>query len=102
MQGIKPLGKAAYLSSWGHQAEWFGLDEDGLSLGHLGLPAAANWTGMWVDHPDQYTTFRGADGGWHVLCGDYMVNGVHWLTLDHTDDLKKTIFPFTIDEARAR
>jgi hypothetical protein len=102
VQGIKPLGKAAYLSSWGHQAEWFGLDEDGLSLGHLGLPAAAHWTGMWVDHPDQYCTFRGNDGGWHVLCGDYMVNATHWLTLHHDDDYRRSQFPFTVSAETAR
>jgi hypothetical protein len=102
VQGIKPMGKSAYLSSWGHQAEWFGLDENGLSLGHLGFPPEAQWTGMWVDHPDQYCTFAGNDGRWHVLCGDYMVNVTHWLTLQHYDDYRKASFPFTISPSAAR
>jgi hypothetical protein len=95
IQGIKPMGKG-FLTSWGHQAEWIGLDEDGLGLGHLGFPAEAHWTGMWVDHPGQYLTFEGNDGKVQVLCGDYMVNGTHWMTLEHTD-YKKASFPFRLD-----
>ena len=57
---------------------------------------------MWVDHPGQYFTFRGNDGNLHVLVGDYMINGTHWLTLNHVDDYKKSRFPFTLDAAAAR
>ena len=90
-----------FLTSYGHQAEWLGLDEDGLGLGNLGFPAAAHWTGMWVDHPDQYFTFTGNDGKIHVLVGDYMVNGTHWLTL-HDTACKKSRFPFTLGAGAAR
>jgi hypothetical protein len=37
------------------------ISQYGLDLGHLGFPAAAHGTGMWVDHPDQYATFTGND-----------------------------------------
>jgi hypothetical protein len=102
LQGIKRMGKSGYLTSWGHQCEWLGLDEDGLSLGRLGFPAAAHWTGMWADHPDQYLTFADKKGGWHVLCGDYLVNGTHWLTLAHVEDYRKSSFPFTLSAGAAR
>ncbi len=101
VQGIRPMGKAL-LTSWGHQAEWIGLDENGLSLGHLGFPEAAYWTGMWVDHPDQYTTFTGNDGKAHVLVGDYMVNATHWLSPEHYDDFHAARFPFAVSAAAAR
>ncbi len=101
IQGIKRMGRA-FLTSWGHQCEWIGLDEDGLGLGRLGFPAQAYWTGMWVDHPGQYLTFTGNDGKEQVLVGDYMVNGTHWLTLEHADDYKKSRFPFTLDAAAAQ
>jgi hypothetical protein len=101
IQGVKRMGKA-FLTSWGHQAEWIGLEENGLGLGRLGFPSEAYWTGMWVDHPGQYLTFDGNDGKVHVLVGDYMVNGTHWLTLDHTDDYKQARFPFKLDAEAAR
>jgi hypothetical protein len=101
IQGIKRMGKA-FLTSWGHQCEWIGVDEDGLGLGRLGFPAEAYWTGMWADHPGQYLTFTGNDGKVQVLVGDYMVNGTHWLTLDHADDYKQARFPFSLDAAAAR
>ncbi len=102
IQGIKRMGKKAFLTSWGHQAEWIGLDENGLGLGRLGFPAEAQWTGMWVDHPGQYLTFDGNDGKVHVAVGDYMINGTHWLTLDHNDDFLSTRFPFKLDAASSR
>jgi hypothetical protein len=57
---------------------------------------------MWVDHPDQYCTFTGNDGKVHVLVGDYMVNGTHWLTLRHYHDCERARYPFTVSAAAAR
>lgn len=100
VQGVKTDGNFI-LSSWGHQAEWFGMSEDGLGLGHLGFPPEAGWTGYWVDHPTQYHMFRGNDGGLHVLTGDYMQNAQHWLTLLNASAWKGAKFPVRIPPERA-
>lgn len=100
VQGIKPSARFT-LTSWGHQAEWIGLDDNGLDLGHLGYPAEAGWFGYWVDHPTQYITFRGNDGRLHVLAGDYMLNCQHWLTLENYDNYRSASFPVSISPAKA-
>ena len=101
IQGVKPLEKFI-LTSWGHQAEWIGMDPNGLGLGHLGFPPGAGWEGYWVDHPNQYLVFTGNDGRLHVLVGDYMQNCQHWLTLENYDNYRSASFPVTIGAARAR
>jgi hypothetical protein len=101
VQGIKQVTPGFLLTSWGHQAEWIGLDEDGLSLGHLGFPAAANWCGYWVDHPDHYALFVGNDRKLHVAVGDYVRNGIHWLSLRNYDRYRKAAYPFRVDPARS-
>jgi len=101
IQGIKPFEKFT-LTSWGHQAEWIGLDDQGLDLGHLGFPPEAGWEGYWVDHPQHYDAFRGNDGRVHVLVGDYMLNCQHWLTLENYDDYRASVFPVRIGPEKAR
>ncbi len=101
VQGVKQATPGFILTSWGHQAEWIGLDEDGLSLGHLGFPREAHWSGYWVDHPDQHVLFRGNDGRLHVLVGDYFLNGDHWLSLRNYDNYRKAVYPFSVTAARA-
>ena len=101
IQGVKQVTPGFILTSWGHQAEWIGLDEDGLSLGHLGFPEEAHWSGYWVDHPDQHVLFQGNDGRLHVLAGDYFLNGDHWLSLDNYDNYRKAAYPFSVSAAQA-
>ena len=101
IQGVKPLERFI-LSSWGHQAEWIGMDPNGLGLGHLGFPPGAGWEGYWVDHPNQYLVFTGNDGRQQVLVGDYMQNCQHWLTLENYDNYRAASFPATIGAGRAR
>lgn len=101
IQGVKPMEKFT-LTSWGHQAEWIGLDDNGLGLGHLGFPASVGWAGYWVDHPQHYKMFRGNDGRLHVLVGDYMQNAQHWLSLENYDNYRTATFPVTITPARAQ
>jgi parallel beta-helix repeat protein len=99
-QGVKQIEPGLIFTSWGHQAEWIGLDEDGLSIGHLGFPIEAGWMGYWVDHPDQHILFKGIDGKTHVVVGDYMLNGSHWLTLSNTHNYIKNVYPLTITPER--
>ena len=101
VQGVKQVTPGFILTSWGHQAEWIGLDEDGLSLGHLGFPREAHWSGYWVDHPDQHVLFQGNDGKLHVLVGDYFLNGDHWLSLRNYNNYRKAAYPFSVSAARA-
>ena len=101
IQGIEPVG-SLILSSWGHQAEFMALDEDGLELGCFGLPAAAHWSGFWVDHPTEWFAFTGNDGNTHVLIGDYTTNCHHWLTLRDTASIRKSRVRVTISERTAR
>ena len=101
IQGIKASEKFL-LTSWGHQAEWIGLDPNGLSLGHLGFPAEADWQGYWVDHPNQYCLFKGNDGRLHVLVGDYMQNCQHWFSLENYDTYRSASFPVRINPPKAR
>ncbi len=101
VQGVKQVTPGFILTSWGHQAEWIGLDDDGLSLGHLGFPREAHWSGYWVDHPEQHVLFQGNDGKLHVLVGDYFLNGDHWLSLRNYDNYRKAAYPFAVVAARA-
>ena len=101
IQGIK-VSEKFILSSWGHQAEWFGMDPNGLSLGHLGYPAEAGWEGYWIDHPTQYFMFRGNDDRLHVLAGDYMQNCQHWLSLENYDNYRSSAAPVRVTAAKAR
>ncbi len=96
VQGVKAVDKFI-LSSWGHQTEWIGLDNDGLVLGYLGYPAEAKWGGYWVDHPGQYRMYIGNDGKAQVTIGEYVRTCHHWMTLDY-DNYKKSTFPVKISE----
>jgi len=95
IQGIKSLGNFL-LTSWGHQAEWIGLDPDGLQLGHFGYPADAEWSGYWLDHPDHYAAFDNPAGTVSISAGDYMRNGQHWLTLSGAHTYVKHRYPVTL------
>lgn len=95
IQGIKSLGNFL-LTSWGHQAEWIGLDPDGLQLGHFGYPEEADWTGYWLDHPDHYGAFENPDGSVSISAGDYMRNGQHWMQLTGARSYVKNAYPVTL------
>ncbi|MFO0890032.1 MAG: right-handed parallel beta-helix repeat-containing protein [Isosphaeraceae bacterium] len=102
IQGVKISDDGRFLlCSWGHQVEWFGMTADGLGLGRIGLPAEGRWSGYWVDHPDQYTLFRGNDGKLHVIAGDYVINAMHWMTLDGTQPTREAGLPLEITGAKA-
>ena len=101
IQGVK-VSEKFILTSWGHQAEWIGLDPNGLGLGHLGYPVEAGWDGYWVDHPTQYFMFTGNDGHLQVIVGDYMLNCQHWLSLENCDNYRSAVFPVQITPAKAR
>jgi len=101
IQGVKQVTPGFILTTWGHQAEWIGLDDDGLSLGHLGFPQEEHWSGFWVDQPGSYTLFKGNDGRLHVMASDYSVSGWHWLSLQNYDNYRKATFAFQISDARA-
>lgn len=100
LQGVKAIDKFI-LTSYGHQTQWIGLDEDGLEIGQLGYPEEIGWLGYWVDHPQQYRLFTGSDGQAHVTVGDYMENCQYWLTLENYNTYKKTSFPLTIAADKA-
>ena len=95
IQGVKSLGNFV-LTSWGHQAEWIGLDPDGLQLGHFGFPEEADWTGYWLDHPDHYGAFENPDGSVSISAGDYMRNGQHWMQLTGAHSYIKNSYPVTL------
>lgn len=101
IQGVDQVTPGVILSCWGHQAEWIGLDDDGLSLGHLGFPANGHWAGYWLDHPDHWCLFLGNDHRLHIMAGDYFNSGCHWLTLSNYDSYRKKAYPFTVSDARA-
>ena len=101
VQGVKQVTPGFILTTWGHQAEWIGLDDDGLSLGHLGFPLEEHWSGFWVDQPGSFTLFKGNDGKLHVMASDYSVSGWHWLTLQNYDNYRKASFTFQVSDARA-
>ncbi|MCY2995094.1 MAG: hypothetical protein NTY19_45630 [Planctomycetota bacterium] len=90
------------LSSWGHQCEFFALDSDGLELGRFGLPATANWSGFWVDHPQEWSAVRSDDGQVQLLIGDYMTNCHHWLTVRQVDAVRKSRVPVALSPTKAR
>jgi len=95
IQGIKSVGNFL-LTGWGHQAEWIGLDPDGLQLGHFGYPVAADWGGYWLDHPDHYTAFENTDGTVSISAGDYVRNGQHWLILSGAHTYVKHSYPVSL------
>ena len=101
IQGIEPLGGVT-VASWGHQAEYMAMDDDGLELGRFGFPAAVHWSGYWVDHPQQWDAVRTGDATVEIIIGDYMQNCHHWMTLAKLDGVKKSRIPVTIGPARAR
>ena len=101
VQGVKQVTPGFILTTWGHQAEWIGLDDDGLSLGHLGPPLEQHWSGYWVDQPGSYTLFKGNDNKLHVMASDYSVSGWHWLSLQNYDNYRKEAFAFQVSDARA-
>ncbi|MGA2618114.1 MAG: right-handed parallel beta-helix repeat-containing protein [Thermoguttaceae bacterium] len=101
IQGVEPL-PGVLVSSWGHQAEYMALDDDGLELGRFGFPAAVHWSGYWVDHPQQWAAVPTDDGQVQIVIGDYMTNCHHWLTLRGTGDVHKSRLPLAIDAAKAR
>ncbi|MCL2701923.1 MAG: right-handed parallel beta-helix repeat-containing protein, partial [Phycisphaerae bacterium] len=76
VQGIKPLG-THMVTSYGHEAWWMLLTNDGLSMGQFGTPAAWNWEGYWIDHPDHTGAFLGKDGRTHIIAGDYVNTMTH-------------------------
>ena len=100
IQGLKPLG-THMMTSYGHEAWWMLITNDGLGMGSFGTPAAFNWEGYWVDHPDQTNAFIGKDGRTHIVAGDYMNNMLHWLTVTGEEKTKHAVFPLTIDDAKA-
>jgi len=101
IQGVKQVTPGFILTTWGHQTEFIGLDDDGLSLGHLGPPLVQHWSGYWVDQPGSYTLFKGNDGRLHVMASDYSVCGWHWLSLQNYDTYRKATFAFQVSDARA-
>jgi len=101
VQGVKQVTPGFILTTWGHQTEFIGLDDDGLSLGHLGPPLVQHWSGYWVDQPGSYTLFKGNDGRLHVMASDYSVSGWHWLSLQNYDTYRKATFTFQVSDTRA-
>jgi len=95
VQGVVPLGNFL-LTGWGHQAEWIGLDTDGLQLGHLSFPPEGEWSGYWLDHPGHWTAFDNPDGSVSITAGDYMRNGQHWMRLTGAHTYVKHAYPVTL------
>ena len=98
--GAKPLGKYM-MTTYGHEAWWMMVTNDGLGMGQFGTPAAYNWCGAWIDHPDTPIAFIGKDGRTHLITGDYFNTMVHWMTLTGEDTVKHAAYPLTIDDAKA-
>jgi hypothetical protein len=101
IQGVEPF-RGVTVSSWGHQAEFLALDDDGLELGRFGFPAQANWSGYWVDHPQQWAAVESADRQIQIIIGDYTQNCHHWMTLRGTDSVHKSSFPVKLSAPRGR
>ncbi|HEY3324184.1 MAG TPA: right-handed parallel beta-helix repeat-containing protein [Planctomycetota bacterium] len=101
IQGVEPF-PGVLVSSWGHQAEYFALDDDGLELGRFGFPAAVNWSGFWVDHPQEWSAVRTDDGNIQIIIGDYMQNCHHWMTLRKLDTVRKTKVEVSINAEKSR
>ncbi|MGA2065965.1 MAG: NosD domain-containing protein [Thermoguttaceae bacterium] len=101
IQGVEPL-PGVLVSSWGHQAEFMALGDDGLELGRFGFPAAVNWSGYWVDHPQQWAAARTGDGRIEIVIGDYTANCHHWMTLRGTATVRKSRLAVSIDAAKAK
>jgi len=95
IQGCKPLGDLM-MTSYGHDAYWMIISNDGLGMGGFGPPVEMNWTGYWLDHPDHTNAFKDKKGRIHIIGGDYMLTGVHWLTVTGEQSVKHAAFPFTI------
>ncbi len=100
IQGVQSL-PGVTVSSWGHQAEFIALDDNGLELARMGFPPAANWSGFWVDHPQEWAAIPGNDGNVQIMVGDYMQNCHHWFTLHNVGAVKHTTLPVTITDAIA-
>ena len=77
--------------------EFNALDDDGLGLGLMGPPVGQHWLGMWVDGDAQVRTFTGDDGQPYVLVGDYATQAVHWMALNGTKQITRTVVNVTID-----
>jgi hypothetical protein len=99
IQGVEPF-PGVTISSWGHQAEFMALDDDGLELGRFGFPAAVKWSGFWVDHPQEWDAAKDPDGNVEVVIGDYMQNCHHWMTVRNLTAVKRSSFPLTISDAK--
>jgi hypothetical protein len=100
IQGVEPM-PGVLVSSWGHQAEFMAMDDDGLELGRFGFPSAVQWSGYWVDHPQQWAAVRTDDGQVQIVIGDYTTNCHHWMTLRGTGAARKSRLPLWIDGAKA-
>ncbi len=88
IQGVEPF-PGITISSWGHQAEYMAMDDDGLELGRFGFPANVHWGGFWVDHPQEWDATRSADGQIQIIIGDYVENCHHWMTVRSTGAVKR-------------
>jgi len=101
VQGVMPFPDVV-VSSWGHQAEFMVLDDDGMELMRGGFLPASNWNGFWVDHPQEWMAQRTDDGNIQVVIGDYMANCHHWFSIQGIGGVRKTRFPVTILPVKAR
>jgi hypothetical protein len=101
VQRVETVGNTIF-SSWGHQAEFMALDHDGLELGRFGFPAAANWNGFWVDHPQEWFAARGNDGNVQIVVGDYVVNSHHWFTVTGADTVRRWTVRIAVPDQKAR
>ncbi len=101
VQRVETVGDLV-LSSWGHQAEFMALDHDGLELGRFGFPAAANWNGFWVDHPQEWFAAKGNDGNVQIVVGDYVTNSHHWFTVYDAASVTRRTVKVELDAAGAR
>ena len=99
--GLKPLG-THLMTSYGHEAWWMLLTNDGLNIGSFGTPAEWNWEGYWLDHPDHTNAFIGKDGRTHIIAGDYMITMTHWLVVTGEETIKHSKFPLTIGADKAK
>ncbi len=99
VQSLPTLGLAFAMTS--KECDYMVIDKDGLGLGALAMPDESRWLGMWSDHAQQQVMWIGNDGSANYVLGDYALNGYHWFTIDHIDQIKHSQVALTLSPITA-
>jgi parallel beta-helix repeat protein len=86
----------------GMHPEMLFFNNDGLGLGSLGIPAAVNWEGMWLDYTGAIQLFRGGDRRTYAVMADNIKGYAQWFRLANTRSLRARRQPLTLAPEAAR